>query len=390
MSSEGGERRLNVLFTRAKRQCRVFASIRHGDIRLDTTKHRGPRVLKRFLKYAETGELDVPVLTGGEPDSPFESAVARAVESHGYRVAGQVGSAGFLIDLAVYDPDDDGRFLLAIECDGARYHSSSWARERDRLRQAVLEGKGWRFHRIWSTDWFYNRDAELERLLEGIERARTGPATEARPRAAQPETVVVREESPAAGDKSQAPRPRYVEASFAVPGYIPIHEADTATLEQCVTSVVEVEGPVHRGEIVRRVSQLWGYKRLGSRIRAAAAAGIEQAVRSKKIRRASADSDQFFDMHGAPEHPESVRDRRGSSASVRDPRVLPPTEIRAGIMQAVEASISVSPSECATDVARMFGYGSTTARIRKRFEVEAAWLVSQGRLAEVDGELRLP
>ena len=125
VSAEGGERRLNVLFTRAKRQCRVSSSIRHGDIRLDATRHRGPKVLKRFLKFAETGDLDIPVLTGAGPDSPFEEAVAKAVQNHGYRVAGQVGSSGFLIDLAVYDPDDEGRFLLAIECDGARYHSSA-------------------------------------------------------------------------------------------------------------------------------------------------------------------------------------------------------------------------------------------------------------------------
>ena len=215
VSGAGGERRLNVLFTRAKRTCRIFSSIRHGDIRLDATKHDGPRVLKRFLKYAETGELDIPILTGAEMDSPFEEAVAKALQSHGHRVAAQVGSSGFRIDLAVRDPDDEGRFLLAVECDGARYHSSSWARERDRLRQAVLEQKGWTFHRIWSTDWFYNRDVEVRKLLEAVDRVRSRrgsspvairPAVrppvrrEARLAAPEPERVEYREASFFLGD----------------------------------------------------------------------------------------------------------------------------------------------------------------------------------------------
>ena len=182
LSGEGGERRLNVLFTRAKRRCRVFASIRHDDIRIDAAKHAGPRVLKRFLRYAEHGEMDVPLITGAGMDSPFEESVARVLQVHGFRVTPQVGSAGFRIDLAVHDPDDEGRFILAVECDGARYHSSSWARERDRLRQAVLESKGWRFHRIWSTDWFQNQAAETRKLLRAIEQARVrGPARPKKP-----------------------------------------------------------------------------------------------------------------------------------------------------------------------------------------------------------------
>lgn len=102
----------------------MFSSIRHTDIRLDVTKHAGPRVLKRFLKSTETGALDISIRTGGEADSPFEEAVSKAVQNHWFGVAGQVGSSESKIDLAVYDPDFKGRFLLAIECDWARYWSS--------------------------------------------------------------------------------------------------------------------------------------------------------------------------------------------------------------------------------------------------------------------------
>ena len=312
VSREGGERRLNVLFTRARKKCRVFSSIRHRDIRLDTTKHAGPRILRRFLKFAGTGDLDIPVLTGGEPDSPFEEAVARALADHGYRVAGQVGSAGFLIDLAVYDPDHEGRFLLAVECDGARYHSSSWARERDRLRQAVLEGKGWRFHRIWSTDWFYNRDTELQKLLDAIERARMdrNPESSAAPPSGEPsaerpgeppaERPVIRREEP---DPERKPEPvRYEEASFTIANRdrVPIHEAAPQVLVEAVAKIVAVEGPIHLQETVRRLSRLWGYKRTGRRIREAVEGAAAQAVRQGKVRRASPDSRDFLDRTDGP------------------------------------------------------------------------------------------
>ncbi|MDE0622501.1 MAG: DUF3320 domain-containing protein [Bryobacterales bacterium] len=388
VSSEGGERRLNVLFTRAKRRCRVFASIRHGDIRVDVTKQAGPRVLKRFLKYAETGELDIPVLTGAEMDSPFEEAVAKALQGHGYNVAAQVGSSGFKIDLAVYDPDDQGRFLLAIECDGARYHSSSWARERDRLRQSVLEGKGWTFHRIWSTDWFYGRSAEMQKLLDAIDRARSADGPKIRPPAKVDGPVVVRE---APIDRPPPERVKYVEASFPIKerAFSELHEMSADVLAGYVTKIVEAEGPVHVDEVGRRLSRLWGYKRAGSRIRNAVDGAVRRAIRASEIRHSLPDQTSFLESCDAPEHPK-VRDRSDVNSSLRSPEMLPPTELRRAILEAVTASIAIRPGDCAADVARMLGFKSTSAQLRACIEQEASALVEMGTLALVDGELRLP
>jgi very-short-patch-repair endonuclease len=143
LSNEGGERRLNVLISRAKRRCVVFSSLRADDIDLARVTGQGVRCLKAFLQFAETGRLAVAERTVREEDSPFEEAVRRAVESLGYEVHPQVGVAGFFVDFGVLDPAKRGRYLLGIECDGAAYHSSRSARDRDRLRQAVLEDHGW-------------------------------------------------------------------------------------------------------------------------------------------------------------------------------------------------------------------------------------------------------
>jgi very-short-patch-repair endonuclease len=156
VSADGGERRLNVLFTRAKFRCHVFASFDSSHIDAARVRNEGPRVLRRFLRYAETGHMDIPAPTGADADSPFEEAVERAIRNRGFDADRQVGSAGFRIDLAIRDPELPGHYLLAVECDGATYHNARWARERDRLRQSILEDHGWRFYRIWSTDWFRN------------------------------------------------------------------------------------------------------------------------------------------------------------------------------------------------------------------------------------------
>ena len=388
VSGSGGERRLNVLFTRARQTCRVFSSIRHGDIRLDATRHDGPRVLKRFLKFAETGELDVPLLTGGEMDSPFEEAVAKALQGHGYRVAAQVGSSGFLIDLAVYDPDDEGRFLLAVECDGARYHSSSWARERDRLRQAVLEQKGWKLHRIWSTDWFYNRDVEVRKLLEAIERARLSRGSKSVPARARQRPPVERE----ARSVDQEPeRVLYQEAAFAVPdaGVFEFHEAPLETVARHVVRIVGIEGPIHVEEVGRRLSRLWGYKRAGSRIQARTDEAVAAAVMADLLRYCEPEGDLFLELAqgGAPL---AVRDRgKVSSPSLRKVNMLPPSEVRAAILQAVERNIGIGVAECAVEVARAFGFKSTSADMRGCVAENAEQLVAEGCLSVLDRQLRL-
>lgn len=172
VNQAGGERRLNVLMTRARKRCEIFTNLSSNDIR--STGSRGVEVLKRFLHYAETGKLASLPLHHGGFDSPFEEAVYQELSKLGYQVHSQIGVAGYFIDLAIVDPDQPGRYLLGIECDGANYHSARSARDRDRLRQIVLEQhRGWCIHRIWSTDWFMNPQVQLERLVEAIERCKT-------------------------------------------------------------------------------------------------------------------------------------------------------------------------------------------------------------------------
>jgi len=169
IASELGWRRLNVIFTRAKKRLELFTSLHSSDIMLSHDAKRGVKILKMYLEYAETGRLpDYGYATGREADSDFEIAVSRILHEYGYQTVPQVGVAGFRIDIGVCHPANANEYILGIECDGASYHSAKSVRDRDRLRQEILESKGWKIHRIWSTDWFKNREAEIGRLLETL------------------------------------------------------------------------------------------------------------------------------------------------------------------------------------------------------------------------------
>ena len=173
INSGAGGRRLNVLFTRSKKRMHVFSSMTSKHIVAQSSSSPGVHALKRFLEFAETGQLQQLQHTGKQPDSDFEIAVMDALKLQGFNCVPQVGVAGYFIDLAVQDPGQSGRYLMGIECDGATYHSAKSARDRDRLRQSVLESLGWKISRIWSTDWFKNPQAQLQPILEELNALKT-------------------------------------------------------------------------------------------------------------------------------------------------------------------------------------------------------------------------
>jgi very-short-patch-repair endonuclease len=175
INGKQGHRRLNVLFSRARIRMCIFASFGSADVKPAEGSHQGVQVLKRYLEYAETRGRAAVQTVGGEPDSDFEIEVAGRLRNSGYAVVYQVGVSGYKIDLGVRHPDHPEMFLAGVECDGARYHSSTSARDRDRLREEVLQGLGWDLVRVWSTDWFDNPALETEKLIKKLEWRRSQP-----------------------------------------------------------------------------------------------------------------------------------------------------------------------------------------------------------------------
>jgi very-short-patch-repair endonuclease len=390
LNSDGGHRRLNVLMTRARERCEVFTSILADDIRLDERSKLGIIALKTFLKYAETGDLGVPTWTGAGADSPFEEAVQEALAQRGFQVDNQVGVAGFFVDLAVVDPDVPGRYLLGVECDGATYHSAPCARDRDRLRQEILEAHGWTIHRIWSTDWFQKTKDEMERLLAAIGKAkasvRAAPLQHTEATLAPPALAVMREEPVVVDNGMAALSSPYTQAMFQ-PEFADRqpHEVPLTSMARTLLRVIEIEGPIHADEIVTRVRELWGLGRAGSRIRGVVEDSLKQLLRGGLTpgRSLMKDSDWYW-LKGTEIR---IRNRAlAESRTLKKPELLPPQEIRESIVTIVREAHGASQSDIAVSVARMLGFQSTSQQLRDRINDQVDAMVN-GKTLALEGDL---
>lgn len=168
INGETGRRRLNVLFSRAKQKIVTFSSMTSSDINADENSNKGAWMLKKWLEYSASGILDVNEKPISDTDSIFEDYVIEQIESFGFIAIPQIGASGYFIDIGVKHVDWPYGFIMAVECDGASYHSTRFARERDRLREEILERMGWDIYRIWSTDWFNDPLKEGEKLKKAL------------------------------------------------------------------------------------------------------------------------------------------------------------------------------------------------------------------------------
>lgn len=255
----GGERRLNVAVTRAKENVQLVSSMHSTDIDLNRTSAEGARLLREYLDYAENGsialERTISVNQFEQFDSDFEMEVCEFLRDNGFNVDTQVGCSGFRIDLGIKKPDSSD-YVLAIECDGATYHSSKNARDRDRLRQEILERMGWRFYRIWSTDWFRNNEVEKENLLKVAEEAvQLGGFVKNE----VTESVEEKVDFEKAVEPVHMAFPEYKEADLE--GLRNSHMSDT---QSYIKSILETEAPVSEEYLLKRICFIYGREKVTS------------------------------------------------------------------------------------------------------------------------------
>lgn len=282
LNLEGGHRRLNVAVSRARQGVVVFSTLLPEQIDLSRVRAAGVRDLKNYLEFAIRGPralVEQITPTGLEPDSPFELEVITVLRKKGWTVHPQVGVSAYRIDIGVVDPRAPGRYLLGVECDGRTYHSGATARDRDRLRQHVLEGLGWELYRIWSTDWWLNPEEPMRKLLARLEYLVTqelgSPGaddhTENLPDSADvkdgaqpgPYADLAKPESVAAG--ASLNRYQVTPLIKGTPGQF-YEAASVPDLRTQILSIVNVEGPVADFIVFKRIARAWGLSRTGRRI----------------------------------------------------------------------------------------------------------------------------
>ena len=374
---DGGERRLNVLITRARRRCEVFTNLTAEDIDLGRSDARGVQALKTYLAYAQHGATDDPGRVNGDADVPFEDIVSSALLSLGYDVQHRVGSAGFFIDLAVMDPEQTGRYLLGIECDGATYHSSRYARDRDRLRQQVLVGLGWRIHRVWSTDWFRNPERELNRLVEAIEGAKSSKVVDEV--APDDDSSIERENAAATATGTMQDEGDIAEYLLVAlnmsPGDRELHALPTPVLASWVAEVVHVESPVHVGEVGRRIADTAGV-RLSRRLYEALASAMDYAGDSSEVRRQG-----DFLWRSDMESP-VLRDRSNLAGASRKLDLVAPEEIALAVERVVAGSYGIHRQDVPKAAVRLLGFPRVTQDMQARVQSVVDEMIQDGRLVE--------
>ena len=389
VNREGGERRLNVLITRARLAMEVFCNFTADDLETQSTTPFGVKALKSFLKYAESGVLESRFETGKETDSPFEDEVISAIKNMGYDVEPQLGSAGFFIDIAVKDPNKPGKYVLAVECDGASYHSSVSARDRDRLRQNVLEGMGWKFHRIWSTDWFRTQSRQIELLKNAIEntinQSNHTPdfikvVKDTRKEIPVQKLVTIQRNEVV----HNIPTVKKYEVIKTIPHlsfYPELLEVPVSKISDYLLSILQAEGVIHIKDAAKRITDALGIGRIGNRILEKIIDGATYGHRNNLFHYS-----KDFLYHDANKIVE-VRDRSYFDPSLKKIENIAPEEIQKALIDTISMAFSLPEAEAISVALSSMGFNRSTEKASVIVGVEIAKLFKEKKIKLEDNRI---
>ncbi len=397
LNNEGGERRLNVAVTRARYKVILVSSIQPEDIDISKTNSRGVKLLRSYMTLARDGikaiYADLKVNDDADFESAFESSVYEALIQRGLSLKKQVGVSDYRIDLAVFDPNQPGHFLLGIECDGEMYHSGATARDRDRLRQEVLEGLGWRIHRIWSRDWINDPEHEIQKVLQALDQAVTNPGTIKTPAApAEKKTAELKKVEPEIkATKNSQPASNlpdgaifYKEAVIPSLGYglDDFYLRPRREIVNLIEKIARAEGPIEMDMLNARVAKAWSIQRIGPKMKST----ILQAI-------SEGSSKGLFEKRGNFIWPKGLRAltvRAQSESGVgRDLDQVCDEEIAEAVFIILKEAISLDREDLIKLVARLFG---SRANNRATDKVNSAigMLINVKRIEWRSEKLRIP
>jgi len=386
LNKAGGERRLNVLVTRAREKVVVFSSITGNDFDLSKTQAIGVHKLKQYLDFAQSNGMNNALINqaedlSGEFDETniFERSVYEQLQRKGVKVIPQVGYAGYKIDFGILHPDNPSKFILALECDGASYHSSYTARDRDRLRQQVLENLGWKFYRIWSTDWFLNPYREMSKLLGAIENAKSSPLNLSN-HSLKTELEVEEVEQSTNHNNLGIEIITYKIFPVVIKG--PPEFFYLSFNQKLILDIVDVESPIHIKELCLRIIQHYWMNKVGSKI----LSRIEFMI--KKLHKSGNIYYNNYFVYNSDKPYLKIRTRE-NPCSVTNIDLVSNDEINNAIILILSKEISIPRIELLPKVARIFGYQHTGKNIQDRVKKQITFLLRSKRISETSFDLEL-
>lgn len=392
LSREGGYRRLNVAITRAKYNVKLVGSITPNDIELDKVSSEGVKMLHSYIEYAQQGiialEKELTFNYSLRFDSPFEEAVYDFLQSKGYNVVTQVGCSGFRIDMAIKHPIHSGQFVIGIECDGATYHSSRTARERDRLRQTVLEDMGWTIYRIWSTDWIKDQTTEEDKLINAIENVLSGLKMDNDNNSAFIDANYQEGNSILSStDIEEIIMPSgKLDAGYGFEIYKranPIEEQNIIGKTDIILNVISTEQPIHFEELCKRTVPLFDRQKVTSYVRDAVR-GILRCFLHDKI---SVDEKDFVRLIGFEEV--KVRIPDPNDDYIRPITCICDKELALAMKTIASNSYGITQDNLFITTAREFGFKRTGENIINTLMPVYLTMLDNGEVTEVDGKVQV-
>jgi len=396
LNQDGGERRLNVAVTRARERLIVFSALLSDQIDTRRTMALGVKHFKTFLDYANRGPQAIAEATQQsgmlEFDSSFEQAVWQALTEKGFDVDTQVGCAGYRVDLAVRDPEHPGRYLIGIECDGAAYHSAKTARDRDRLRQTVLENLNWRITRVWSTDWWINRQRCLERLLGAIEAAKEPKAAapvEFMPVEVQPPrqyaSHAIAESEPTRISSSHAQYRCAVARDRALRRLDFFEPRAAAVAVNALNEIVRTEAPIIDELAMRRLAS-WFENRVTDRFRSHYRIIRSNATRQQQIKFVDG---MLWGVDQAPEKYFGFRVPGAGPDDCRDLEMIPLIERANAVVHVVQEQFGLPREALEREASRVLGTSRVTSRVKELIGEAIDQAIKQRRIYDNDGQVCL-
>lgn len=380
LSRDGGYRRLNVAITRAKYNVKLVGSILPTDIDISKVSSDGVKLLRSYIEFAQQGisalENELKYNNKLEFDSPFEESIYDFLVSKGYNVITQVGCSGFRIDMAVKDPKHEGKFTIGIECDGATYHSSRTARERDRLRQEILESMGWKIYRIWSTDWIKNPKYEKEKLVDAIEKSINNIFVSEEKKLVKQvsETVndIVIEEKI---ENQHSNKNNFVKYELGNP-----YDYMNISRSNAVKKIIEIEQPIHFEELCRRIAPLYSRQKATSFVKYE----IRQLL-NYDLKNEIEEHNMFISLKGFNNL--KVRIPEEENGYVRPINYICDEELLLAMVTIAENSYGITSDDLLVVTARELGYKRTGENITSTLHRIYSNALAEGKLKEVNGKV---
>ena len=388
LSKSGGERRLNVAITRAKYNVKLVGSIKPTDINIDKITSEGPKLLRAYIDFAMNGAevLNIEAAENDitEHDFSFEEAVYNFLDTRGYKLDTQVGCSGYRIDMAVKHPMLSGIYVMGIECDGASYHSARTARERDRLRQDVLESMGWNLYRVWSTDWIKDPVTEGEKLINVIEDAISKYGadeniSENEPTNEDTEPDVsdfVSVEERASSVNSMDNLYGFGETESADFFSLPRNQYGLLELTDCIMEIINKEYPIHYDLLCQKLAPFLGNEKVTVKIKRQIAEALSQLDGQFLLK-----NDFLF-----PKHYDTVPVRIPNYRKIQHISI---EELSEAMLRILKTYIGTTRESLCAETTRVYGFSRTGQNISLAMSLAVDSLLSTDKIEEIDGKLRI-